>query len=45
MKSAGDEGVEELQDDVLDDESGIWNAGTELAGRMTALSLAGSDIV
>ena len=44
--SAGDDGVEELQDDVLDDESGTWKAGTELAGRMpVALSLAGRDIV
>ena len=44
MKSAGDEGVDELHDDVLDEESGTWNAGTELAGRIVAFSLAGRDI-
>ena len=42
---AGDDGVDELHEDVLEEESGTWKAGTEVAGRMTALSLAGRDIV
>lgn len=29
---AGEDGVEELQDDVLELESGTWNTGTEMAG-------------
>ena len=32
--NAGEEGVDELHEDVLEPESGGWNAGTELAGRM-----------
>ena len=29
IMGAGDEGVEELQDDVLELESGAWNAGND----------------
>lgn len=44
MKLAGDEGVEELHDEVLELESGTWNEGTELAWRMQFESV-GRDIV
>lgn len=44
VMKAGEEGVEELQEDVLELESGTWNAGTELACRMQVLS-TGRDIV
>ncbi len=43
--SAGDEGVDELHDDVLELESRTWNMGTEQAWRMRAFSVAGRDMV